>query len=327
VTEPEASPRIGLGPRARWAVGAFVVVSLVFITLLVVRHLGDVAAARADLRSFGTRIRPAWLALSLGLATFNLFLMAGVWSFLMRALGPAVSTREATLVWTTTNLGRYVPGKIWQLTGLAAWMRVRTGAGGAALVAAAAFQLLVLATGAVAAVIGLGGASLRSGAALPVAAGLAVALIPALLRPSLVRRGTAWLARRLGEPGPTGTLSGATIAGAVAGLLVAWAVYGLSAWALWHGVGADGPPGPVLFTGAFAAAYIAGYLAFFSPGGLVVREGALAALLATAGGVPLGIGGAFAVVARLWSVVSELLAAGLAWVWNRQTSRNEEGGG
>ena len=58
-------------------------------------------------------------------------------------------------------------------------------------------------------------------------------------------------------------------------------------------------------TGIFAAAYLAGYLAVFVPGGLGVREGALAILLSLY--IPATIAVAAAVLARIWTTAVELV--------------------
>jgi uncharacterized membrane protein YbhN (UPF0104 family) len=55
-------------------------------------------------------------------------------------------------------------------------------------------------------------------------------------------------------------------------------------------------------------AYVAGYVVLIAPGGLVVREGAMAALLVTLAGIPLGAAAAIAAAARVWTTVAELIA-------------------
>ena len=55
-----------------------------------------------------------------------------------------------------------------------------------------------------------------------------------------------------------------------------------------------------------------GYIALISPGGLVVREGAMILLLATVLSVPAGVAAVLAVAARVWTIVCELAAFGVA---------------
>jgi uncharacterized membrane protein YbhN (UPF0104 family) len=75
-----------------------------------------------------------------------------------------------------------------------------------------------------------------------------------------------------------------------------------------------------LATGAFALAYTAGLLALFAPGGILVREGVLVALLSPS----LGAGPALAIGlgSRLILTLVELVVA-LPFVvtWTRSTPR------
>lgn len=299
-------------PAVRVLGWAFVGLSLLFLALLLARQGAGLSGLRRDLAAFGWRLRPVWLAAALVTGAATLFLMAGVWVALFRALGGRCGAREGARVWMTTNLGRYIPGKIWQLSGLAVYMRDRRGAGAVALVAAAAFQLLVLGTGAAVAVATLGVRVLGPGALLPGGL-LALLALGVTVRPRLVGRLAAVLARRMGEPPPEVVPGSAALWGAGAGLVVAWLANGAGLWLLWRGAGGPAAPGPWLLSGVFAAAYVAGYAVLFAPGGLVVREGALAGLLAAVAGVPLGVGAAVAVLARIWTTAAELLALLLAW--------------
>ena len=64
----------------------------------------------------------------------DLLLMGLVWAALFRWTGGSAGRPEAVRVWVITNFGRYIPGKIWQLGGLAAYMKGRGDSGAAALV-------------------------------------------------------------------------------------------------------------------------------------------------------------------------------------------------
>ena len=63
---------------------------------------------------------------------------------------------------------------------------------------------------------------------------------------------------------------------------------------------------------AFAAAYVAGYLFIPAPAGVGIREGMLIVFLTPHLGV--GVAGALAVIARIWTTVVELVPAALFWV-------------
>lgn len=301
---------------------AFVVVSLGFVGVLLVRQGGELPGLRADLKQFGWTLRPGWLTAALVVGTANLFLMGWVWVLLFRSLGGNVGAGEGIRVWMTTNLGRYIPGKIWQLSGLAIYMRESRGAGAAALTAAGLFQALVLGTGAAVAAATLGGVFLADGALLPTVVLLGVLLV-VFLQPSIASRISAALARRFGESAPEAPPGRGTLWAAACGLVAAWLVNGLGLWFVWRGAGGSPSPGPVTMAGVYSAAYVAGYLVLFAPGGLVIREGAMAALLAATAGVPLSVGGAVAILARFWATATELLGVAIVWGWS--TARGERG--
>jgi len=68
---------------------------------------------------------------------------------------------------------------------------------------------------------------------------------------------------------------------------------------------------PIIPTvGSFILAYQLGYLAFFAPGGIGVRELVITVILTPyLGSITAGI----AVAARIWNMVVEIIAATIAW--------------
>lgn len=299
----------------------FVAVSLGFVALLVIGQGGEFTRLQADLESFGWRLRPGWLTAALALGTADLFLMGWVWVLLFRSLGGRVGAGEGIRVWMTTNLGRYIPGKIWQLSGLALYMREHRGAGAAALTAAGLYQALVLGTGVSVAVATLGGRFLADRALIPTIILLGVLLV-VLLRPSIASRITTALARRFDETPPETPPGRRDLWVAAIGLVVAWMVNGIGLWCVWRGAGGSADPGPLTMAGVYSAAYVAGYMVLIAPGGLVVREGAMAALLVAAAVVPVSVGAAVAILARLWATATELLGVGIVWAWSSAGGRS-----
>ncbi len=217
----------------------------------------------------------------------------------------------ALRIFVLTNLARYIPGVIWQFTGLAvAAVQERMSplaAAGAVLLQ----QLVLLATGILLALafapalLGPLAATLPWWAQLAiVGAGLALLLwlFPVAL-PTLQARLETVLSRRLPLPRPPW----ASFTRYLLGSVLAWAGYGVSFWLFGRALLGGAAPGPLLAATAFVASYVAGIIAVFAPGGIVVREAALVAALAG------HIGGdrAFllAVSARLWLIALEIAGA------------------
>lgn len=205
-------------------------------------------------------------------------------------------------IFVRSNLARYIPGVVWQFAGLAA-LALEAGVSALALTAAALLQQLVLlATGLVLS-IALAPALLTStGLTLPPWAMLATAVAGLVLLVALFHRLAPLVSHRVPLPNPPWASFARYVAGSTAG----WAGYGLAFWLFGKALLGDTAPGVWLAGPAFIASYVAGIIAVFAPGGIVVRE---AALVATLGG-HIGTDRAFllAVAARLWAITLEILS-------------------
>lgn len=103
---------------------------------------------------------------------------------------------------------------------------------------------------------------------------------------------------------------------AVIQLIVAgsWALTGLSSYCLLRGVGLQPAFADLLpVTAALSMSWVAGYAAFFSPGGLGVREGVMLLLLKPV--LTPSIALLLPVLSRILMLVSEFLLGMLAWVF------------
>lgn len=302
----------------------FTVAALAFAAVLVVRHGGELTTRWAELRAAGWDLRPGWLVGALAVGVANLFLLGGAWVDLLRSLGGTIGFLEGMRAWTWTNLGRYLPGRIWQISALTLYLREKRGLGGVGLASSLALQVLLLAVGG-AVVFAVLGIPLASGNPLLVGAAVTATVggLVVALNPSMVARGTGWMSRAMGEPPQDVRPSRRALWRIAALVAVSWVANGVSLWMLWRGAGADAGPGVAFWTGAYAAAYLTGYVALFAPAGLVVREGALAGMLVGLGGVNGAAAAGIAILSRLLAVSSELVATGLAWAW--PAGRDEAG--
>jgi hypothetical protein len=210
-----------------------------------------------------------------------------------------------------SNLARYIPGAVWQFAGLAA-MSTRRGISPLAATAAILIQQLVLLlTGGIIAVVAaprlLGPWTAGFPPIVLVAIALAglVALVSAL--PWLLRRAQPLIERRLRGhvtlPRPTTGQLAANVGRTTA----VWIGYGVSFWLLGralYGIGA-----PTLFDAsvAFVAASVLGIAAIFAPGGIVIREVAIAGALAPAIGLERAT--VLAIASRVWMIALEILGA------------------
>lgn len=256
-------------------------------------------------RDYDWRVDPVGLACAVAVFSAAYAFLAWTWGRVLEAVGCQVGFREAWRIYFIGNLGRYVPGKIWTIAGVA-WMAGKTGipplvAGTAAVCAQAyavvssfVFFLLFL----ILRDVGLD----RGQVGAIVLAGLAVCAL--FMSPRLLGRVVDMVTRITGRGAVTIPLA-TTDALRLTGLyILSWLLFGLGFTCFVHAVtGGDGG-GFLLMTGSYAVAYVVGFLALFAPGGIGVREGVLALLLADV--LPGGVAAVVAVAVRLLVTVIEL---------------------
>lgn len=238
------------------------------------------------------------------------------WGAVVTGLGgPRLSARDAVSIFMVSNLGRYVPGKVWSIAGMAA---LGKGKGVPVAVSATAAVVMQGVGLAAAGAIGLG-AFAGGPAPLPrwglVGAGVAAVVLLLLLSvPSLFHRAVALWFRVVRTRAPA-NLTPALALRWLLQVAGAWVAMSASFWIFARSLGME--LSPVHAGSAFAAAYVAGYLMLFAPAGVGVREGFLVAFLASA----LGSGPAtvLAIAARLWMTAAEVIPAAVLWAGHRRS--------
>ena len=287
-------------------VGATLIVALVAVAT----GWESWVALRQEASGFPWTARPLPLVLALTSGIAALLATGRVWAAMFGGAGGRSNPREAVAAWLGSNLGRYIPGKVWQLTGITAWFNVRGDSGAAGFATSLALQAIMLATG-TGLGLALGGAAAIEGVDWRLAAGAGLVLL-ILLHPRVLNGAIRRVAHLLREAPPDAALSGRAVVLAALASIAIWGLYGVGLSALVAGLAPTSPLPPHVGTGVFAAAYVAGYVVLIAPGGLVVREGALTVLLVATTGMPAGAAAAVAVAARVWSTLAELAAFGLA---------------
>lgn len=286
--------------------------------------LGGVAvfvwrSLRRSLGDFGTLRLPEDVSWSLVVASgFTILLTYGLlivaWMSVLRGWSERLPFTSAARIWCLSNLGRYVPGKIWAFAGMALLAEREGIRGWSAVGAALVMQVLALGTGAAVAITTVA-ASGATGGPGPITLGAAlavtVATVAALSAPLLVRLVDRLTGRRFNlRP----TSAGAVALGAGA-TLTSWFSYGIALWLLARAFVPESGLSFAVATGAFATGYIVGLMAVVVPGGLGVREGVLLSVLAPWLGVPAA--GIVTVASRLMLTLAEVTAALGAMIFSR----------
>jgi uncharacterized membrane protein YbhN (UPF0104 family) len=315
-------------PKSRKIIGHIIkvlltVTILFFVARQVWKHWDQV-------QGFSWHLDWTYLVLSLLCAHLALLIFSDGWKTLVGGFGYHIPIWVSYKVFNIAGLGRYIPGKVWQVVGMLYYVKKE---GVPAGHAAASFVLLqVFSTPASLLVYVL--ASLFSPDIMP--AGLfpagvgAVYIVGALTlgccallvlypRPFLLL--TNRILRLFGRSAVSEQFDKKVALRSFLSYVVGWIAYGLAYWLFLKSVIGDAALGPVAAVGLYNIAYQIGYLALFAPGGFGPRELVMGELLRPFVGP---IGPAVAIIARLWSIVIELTAAGVALCLRKRSNTDPE---
>ncbi len=282
------------------------------LAALILAFLGYVLLSQWDrLIASGVRFHPAFFALAVVANLVFFVLQAEVWRRVSAASGPAMEPAPAWCVWASSQVAKYVPGKVMLPLVRIGWA-VRAGTTKAAATIGLYIEIiLMIASSALVFVLLAGRIEALAGAWPPwVFPSLACAGILGL-HPRIVEWGMN-LGLRLAKREPIELRLGYPRIVALA-LVVAigWLAHGLSAVACVAALGLDATGAYAELTGVFALSWLVGFLSFLTPGGLGVREGIL--VLALKG--RFGPEGAVAIslVSRLAWIAAETVMAAALW--------------
>ena len=297
-------PTVTQSSRTIWLLqGVLALAVIVFVWRSAARHWDEFRSLE-----FAVQLRPGWIALAGAVVLLTYGLLVAAWRAVIGGWGERLAYRPAVRIWTVSNLGRYLPGKVWSVAGLAVLAQREGVAAWAAVGAAVAMQAIAVGSGVAVAAATVPGTLSAPGAL--VAAAVAAATIAALAMPRVVAL-VGRMTRRPGlRPMP---VKAVVLAGTVT--TVSWLAYGVGFWCLARGTLGNTSLGMAPAIGVFAAGYITGLLALFAPGGVGVREAVFIALLAPS----VGSGGAIVlgVASRALLTLTEVAAALLGLLGGR----------
>lgn len=299
------------------------VLGLAILLFIALRLAGDWADVTAE--PIRWHLRWELIVASL-LVTWVMYgLLIWGWRAVLHGWRQYIRAVDAARIWCLSSLGKYIPGKVWSIAGMAAMAEKQGVSGVAAIGSAVIMQLVSLATGAVVALMFTGTVVLDRVLApytpygsLLAFAGAATAMLcsVALTLPSLTRR----LGHLIGKPDSVQPVEPGALAGALFVNFLAWGGYGLAFQLLLMGTIPSLELTWSMATGAFAASYVIGYLALVVPGGIGVREGILVLLLQ--GTLGLGPTIALAAASRITLTINEIGAA-VPFLLMRRPSRDD----
>ncbi len=264
-----------------------------------------------------TQLHWGWIAVS-GMVVLAVHtVLIQTWRALLAGWGGELRFGSAVRIWTVSNLGKYLPGKVWSI-GALGMLAEREGVSGVTA-ASAALLNAVLNLGAGFGVVALAGAGeihrvptwVRTVAVVSSLLFLiGVAVLPRILPPMLMRL-SKW---RCVEP-HVQQLAAGTLWRITALHALSWVGYGLAFQAFARGVTPHIAGAPVMFVAVYSASYLFGYLMLFAPGGIGVRETAIVWLL-LASGLALRADAIFlSLASRVWLTAVEVLPGVISLAW------------
>lgn len=298
-------------PAVRWG---FLVVALAFIVWFVYHNAKSIGDALA-------RMEPGLLAMAALLSVLYVLTTLEAWRQVLRDLGHPLAFRGAVPLFGVSQLGKYIPGGVWNIAAAAELGAARRIPRRHSVAAMTIALLVSIVSGAAVGALGFlfSPAPLFAdwGWVLWVALPLLVLLVPPVMNRLIA---LAWRVARL-EPLDT------TVSSAGIGLVTGWSVVG---WLLAGGqvallAIAMGAPMSWLTVaqcvGGYALAWVAGFLVVVTPAGAGVRELVLAACLL--GTVDQGAIVAIVLLSRLLLTVVDLALAGIGAIDVRVVERRE----
>lgn len=289
------------------------------LTGVVVYYVAQQVWANWDqVGSFDWQFDPLYLVLSLLLAMLALFLFAAAWGRVVSGFGHTLGVGQSFRILNLSNLGRYIPGKIWQVFGMLYLAKQKKIPEEHAVASFVIYQMFTIPASLLVWVLaaqfesallidkfkimGTGSAYALGGLGL-------LGCMILIFYPKPFLKSANYLLKKLGRPVAIFDLDKSVALQAFVGYFVGWIVFGLAFWVLLVSVMGQAAPPAITAIGLYNVAYQIGYLALFAPGGLGPRELIIGMLLQPFVGP---IAPALALVARLWSILIDSSAAAAA---------------
>ena len=251
-----------------------------------------------------------WIAVATIIVILTYLLLIETWRRILIAWSSGLPFAVASRIWFVSNLGKYVPGKIWSIAAMSAMARSNSVSPVAAAGSSILIQFVSIAAG-IGVVLVAGAQALDR----PLLAGgvMMVLLVGIGVTPFVLPRMVGRAASALGKQVVVPPMAPSVVWWAFARAAISWLMYGAAFQLFVRGVLGDAAGATTSYVAVYAASYIIGFLALFAPGGAVVRESAM-----VAGMLRFGLAGqadalTIAIASRLWLTVVELLP-GLAYL-------------
>lgn len=284
----------------RYAAKAFVAAAFLFLGVALWRQ-------RWELVGFDWQVDPLRLLGSTLLLVVVLFGGVAIWAWTLRQFGLRRPFATLARIWFLSNLGRYIPGKVWQLVGVAELGREAQIPALLSLTSLAIYMGLVLLAAWLVGIFMLPATALGSlGSSLPLFRLLSPLLL-LLLHPRVVNLAVSWSSRLTRRPLADWRGNWRTGVLLLGACLLLWIGFGAAFHLFVSSLTEVRITQFPSLTAIFALSFLAGYVVLIAPAGLGAKEAALAGLLSHT--MPLSVAATLAIAARIWTMLAEVLPA------------------
>jgi len=310
--------KLGLpyGKILRWAiVGAI----FVFLGKMVWDHWSQVKDAPFTLR-------PVPFVSSTLLFILSYFIQIWAWYLITLRLRIAVSIRETLESWFYSQLGKYLPGKVWLLLSRFYFYESKGKSKKAISIALFLETVTMIAAAGLMFLVAL----VLFKEVRPFYAGRqSLWLVPVFffgflsLHPRVLQKVVNWTLVSFKKDPVSLPISYSNILWILFVCVISWVAGGVGFYLFVDSVYPVAPQYILFLTGALAISSTVGLIAIFAPGGLGVREGALVYLLSLVMATPVAV--VISVLTRIWMTLIEIGLVGMVYLISQFQRRSERG--
>ena len=262
--------------------------------------------------------RPLHLVLSTLLFVLSYLTQIWAWYLITIKLGIAISLRETFENWFYSQLGKYLPGKVWLLLGRYYFYESKGKSRGKISIALYLEVATVLLAAGLLSVIG----TVSFNEANPFGSGTGIWWMFPLflvgflsLYPKFLQAILNWILILFRKEPVMLSISYRDISWILLVCLLSWIIGGIGFWIFVDSVFAISSHHILFLTGALAFSSILGLIALFAPSGLGVREGALVYLLSFVMPVPVAV--IISILTRIWMTLIEIGLIGIVYLLSK----------
>jgi len=260
------------------------------------------------------------------LFAISYFIQVWAWYLITHKTGIAIAPRETIESWFYSQLGKYLPGKVWLLLSRFYFYESR-GKSKKAISLALYFETatMMVAAGFIFWIAFLSTEAMDPFFSKNLWAGVLLPFLLTLviLHPRVIEKILNGILLRLKKEPLSLSISYFDVLKILFICIVAWMAGGVGFYLFIDSVFSVPFQSSIFLTGALAISSTLGLIALFAPGGLGVREGALVYLLSYM--MPEAVGVILSVLTRLWMTLIEIGLIGMVYLFSLLQGEKEKG--